>query len=154
MHEAFVRVMAKGPKLLSGEDALRYLYRVATNVCLNQIREQRVHDRAAPAIIARSSQSGRGEAGHADRQFVLALLDRCDDTGSSIAVMHYVDGMSQVEIADTLGITRRTVFNRLRKLEKLARELLGLAPEADNPPSDEATTTETKTMNTGEGGDK
>ena len=38
--------------------------------------------------------------------------------------MHYLDGMSQVEIAQVLGITRRTVFNRLRKLARIADELL------------------------------
>jgi DNA-binding CsgD family transcriptional regulator len=32
--------------------------------------------------------------------------------------------MTQVEIAATLGITRRTVFNRLRQLERLAKALL------------------------------
>jgi Mn-dependent DtxR family transcriptional regulator len=37
--------------------------------------------------------------------------------------------MSQVEIAEVLGITRRTVFNRLRKLARIARDLLG----ADEP---------------------
>lgn len=125
LQEAFVRVLARGPAL-SGDDALRYLYRVSTNVCLNQIRERRVHERATPALLLRSTGSGSAESGHANRQFVLALLDRCDETGSAIAVMHYVDGMSQVEIADVLGITRRTVFNRLRKLEKLAAELLGI----------------------------
>jgi len=40
--------------------------------------------------------------------------------------MHYVDGMSQVEIAEVLGITRRTVFNRLRRLARIARDLLGV----------------------------
>jgi RNA polymerase sigma-70 factor, ECF subfamily len=123
--EAFVRVIAKGPKALLGEDALRYVYRVATNVCLNQIREQRVHDRATPAIVARSSSGGSGESGHADRQFAAALIEKCDDTGASIAVMFYIDEMSQVEIAKTLGITRRTVFNRLKKIEGLAHEMLG-----------------------------
>ena len=45
--------------------------------------------------------------------------------------MRYVDGMSQVEIAETLGITRRTVFNRLRKVARIARDLLGVAePDA------------------------
>lgn len=124
--EAFVRVLAKGPKLLQGEDALRYVYRVATNVCLNLLREQKVHDRAAPALIARSSVGQTSEGAHADRQFAAALLDRCDDTGTSIAVMHYVDEMTQVEIAKTLGITRRTVFNRLKKIEGIARDLVGL----------------------------
>jgi DNA-directed RNA polymerase specialized sigma24 family protein len=38
--------------------------------------------------------------------------------------MHYVDGMSQVEIAETLGITRRTVFSRLRKVAQIGRDLL------------------------------
>jgi RNA polymerase sigma-70 factor (ECF subfamily) len=131
MQEAFVRVLAKGPRLLSGDDALRYLYRVSTNVCLNQLREQRVHERATPAIMARTSPSSSAER-HADREFVLALLDRCDETGSAIAVMHYVDGLSQVEIADTLGITRRTVFNRLRKLEKIAEDLM--SNKLDEPP--------------------
>jgi RNA polymerase sigma-70 factor (ECF subfamily) len=123
--EAFVRVMARAPARLEGTEALRYLYRVATNVCLNQLRAEKVHDRATPSLMLRTTSAGTAEAGHADRQFAAALLDRCDDTGASIAVMHYVDGLSQVEIADTLGITRRTVFNRLRKLERLAAELLG-----------------------------
>lgn len=134
--EAFVRVLARGPAELAGEDALRYLYRVSTNVCLNQLREQKVHERAAPAIMARTANLRSAEGGHADRQFVLALLDRCDHVGSSIAVMHYVDGMSQVEIAEILGITRRTVFNRLRKLEKIAAELMqppAGAPSAATP---------------------
>jgi RNA polymerase sigma-70 factor (ECF subfamily) len=126
--EAFVRVLARGPSLPAGDDALRYLYRVSTNVCLNQLRERRVHERAAPALVARSGGTPwASEGGHADRQFVSALLARCDETGGAIAVMHYVDGMSQVEIADVLGITRRTVFNRLRKLEKIADELLRTA---------------------------
>jgi hypothetical protein len=34
------------------EDALRYLYRVSTNVCLNQIREVKVHTRAAASLRA------------------------------------------------------------------------------------------------------
>lgn len=131
--EAFVRVLARGPALASGEDALRYLYRVSTNVCLNQLREQRVHERATPALVVRSSGGGSAEGGHADRQFVAALLARCDETGGAIAVMHYVDGMSQVEIAEILGITRRTVFNRLRKLEKIAEELMRTSVPAGAP---------------------
>ena len=65
-----------------------------------------------------------------DREFVAVVLDRCGEAGASVAVMHYVDGMSQVEIAETLGITRRTVFNRLRKVARIARDLLGI-PEPE-----------------------
>jgi len=127
--EAFARMLARGPSLPEGDDALRYLYRISTNVCLNQLREQRVHERAVPALEVRAGEVKTTEGGHADREFVMALLDRCDEIGGAVAVMHYVDGMPQVEIADVLGITRRTVFNRLRKLEKIAAEMMRTSGE-------------------------
>ena len=124
MQETFVRVLAHDGAVVRGAEALNYLYRVSTNICFNLLREQRVRERASPELAARAPESPSPERGHADRQFVVALLDRCDDVGAAIAVMHYVDGMTQVEVADVLSITRRTVFNRLRKLESLAAELL------------------------------
>ena len=128
--EAFVRVLTRGPSFPNDEDALRYLYRVSTNVCLNQIREIKVHTRAAASLRVRPSSSGSSEGRHVDREFVAVVLDRCGEAGASVAVMHYVDGMSQVEIAETMGITRRTVFNRLRKVARIARDLLGI-PEPE-----------------------
>lgn len=131
--EAFVRVLTRAPGRLEGADALRYLYRVATNVCLNQIREAKVRERAASGMLARSQAVPTGEQQQANRQFAAALLERCDDTGTAIAIMHYVDEMTQVEIAATLGITRRTVFNRLRKIQEVAQDLLGLREAAASP---------------------
>jgi RNA polymerase sigma-70 factor (ECF subfamily) len=123
--EAFIRVLARGPGFPNDEDALRYLYRVSTNVCLNHIRELKVHTRAAVTLRERPSSSGSMEGRHVDREFIAAVLDRAGESGATVAVMHYVDGMSQVEIAEVLGITRRTVFNRLRRLARIARDLLG-----------------------------
>jgi DNA-directed RNA polymerase specialized sigma24 family protein len=59
-----------------------------------------------------------------DRQFVQLLLDQCDETAIGVAVMHFVDGMTQVEVAEALGITRRTVYNRIRQIERLAGAML------------------------------
>jgi RNA polymerase sigma-70 factor (ECF subfamily) len=130
--EAFVRVLTRGPQFPNDDDGLRYLYRVSTNVCLNQIRELKVHTRAAASLRVRPSSSGSMEGRHVDRDFVAAVLDRCGEAGARVAVMHYVDGMSQVEIAEVLGITRRTVFNRLRRVARIARDLLGAAqPEGE-----------------------
>lgn len=126
--EAFVRVLARGVVLPREEEALRYLYRVSTNVCLNLLREHNVHTRATPALAANASHVGSAESGLADREFVNAVLDRCGEGGAQVAIMHYLDGMSQVEIAEVLGITRRTVFNRLRKLARVAGDLLRAGP--------------------------
>jgi RNA polymerase sigma-70 factor (ECF subfamily) len=128
--EAFVRVLVRGVVLPREEEALRYLYRVSTNVCLNLLREHSVHTRAAPSIAANVFHVSSAESGLADREFVTAVLDRCGEGGAKVAIMHYLDGMSQVEIAEVLGITRRTVFNRLRKLTRVAGDLLRAGPRA------------------------
>jgi RNA polymerase sigma-70 factor (ECF subfamily) len=135
--EAFVRVLARGVVLPKEDEALRYLYRVSTNVCLNLIREQGVHSRAVPSLLASSGHTGSVESRHADREFVQAVMNRCGKGGAEVAIMHYLDGMSQVEIAQVLGITRRTVFNRLRKLARIAIELLHSTPQADGQKDEE-----------------
>jgi RNA polymerase sigma-70 factor (ECF subfamily) len=122
--EAFVRVLAHGVSLPREEEALRYLYRVATNVCLNLLREHNVHSRATPTLVVRTPPTGSAEAGVADREFVAVVLERCGEGGARVAIMHHLDGMSQVEIARVLGITRRTVFNRLKKVARIAEDLL------------------------------
>ncbi len=128
MHEAFVRVLAKGVVLPSQEDeAVRYLYRVSINVCLNLIRRTGADGRAARGFATfNDTHTNSTEGDVASRQFVRALLDRCRDCDAQVAIMHYLDGMTQLEIGQVLGITRRSVFNRLRKLSRIAAELMAL----------------------------
>ena len=126
--EAFIRVIARGVALPREEESLRYLYRVSTNVCLNLLREHNVHTRAAPNLAANAPHVASAESGLADREFVNAVLVKCGEGSAKVAIMHYLDGMSQVEIADVLGITRRTVFNRLRKIARIAEDLLNATP--------------------------
>ena len=122
--EAFVRVLMCGRIFSNDDDGRRYLYRVSTNVCLNQIYKLKNHRRAAAFLRAWPSFAGSTEGRHADREFVAVVLHRCGEAVATVAVMHGVDGMSQVEIAETLGITRRTVFSRLRKVAQIGRDLL------------------------------
>jgi RNA polymerase sigma-70 factor (ECF subfamily) len=142
--EAFVRVIARGVVLPREEEALRYLYRVSTNVCLNLLREHNVHTRAVPTLAANAAHVSSAEAGLADREFVLAVMEKCGEGGAQVAIMHYLDGMSQVEVAEVLGITRRTVFNRLRKMARIAGELLGSAPRATEAEVSETESKESK----------
>jgi RNA polymerase sigma-70 factor (ECF subfamily) len=125
--ETFVRVLMRGPRFLNDDDARRYLYRVSTNVCLNQLRKLKVHTRAAASLRVRTVSSGSVERQHADREFAAAVLDRCGEASATVAVMYYVDGLSKVEIAETLGVTRRTVFSRLLKVARTGQHLLGVA---------------------------
>jgi RNA polymerase sigma-70 factor (ECF subfamily) len=120
--ETFVRVMSRGIVLTCEKAALGYLYRTSTNVCLNILSKQKMESRTAVALTMSTPYVRWSE--FADREFIRALLARCGEDQAQVAIMHYVEEMSQVEIAEVLGITRKTVFNRLRSMACIARELL------------------------------
>jgi RNA polymerase sigma-70 factor, ECF subfamily len=124
LQESFVRVLQHHRVLGPGDQALRYLYRTSTNVCINLLRQRSVRERAAPLIAVQIMASQSNQPIPGDREFVRLLLDQCDETAVAVALMHFVDGMTQVEVAATLGITRRTVYNRIRRIERLASDLL------------------------------
>jgi RNA polymerase sigma-70 factor, ECF subfamily len=120
--ETFVRVIERGVVLAFEAGAVRYLYRVSTNVCLNILNKQKLYTRTAAALAMNPTCVRWND--FADREFVLAVLARCGEGGAQVAIMHYLEGMSQVEIAEALGITRKTVFNRMRKIARIATDLL------------------------------
>jgi RNA polymerase sigma-70 factor (ECF subfamily) len=130
LQESFVRVLQRHRTLEPGEQTLRYLYKTATNVCINQLRQRSVRDRAVVQLTAQLAARPSRQPALADREFVKQLLDLCDETAVGVAVMHFVDGMTQVEVAEALGITRRTVYNRIRQIERLAGALLDEPGEA------------------------
>lgn len=132
LQESFVRVLQHHRVLGPGDQALRYLYRTSTNVCINLLRQRSVRERAAPLIAAQINAAQSNQPVPGDREFVRMLLDQCDETAVAVALMHFIDGMTQVEVAATLGITRRTVYNRIRKIERMAADML-----EPNLPADE-----------------
>jgi RNA polymerase sigma-70 factor (ECF subfamily) len=134
LQESFVRVLQHHRVLGPGDQALRYLYRTSTNVCINLLRQRSVRERAAPLIAAQIMAVQSHQPIPGDREFVRLLLEQCDETAVAVALMHFVDGMTQVEVAATLGITRRTVYNRIRKIEKLAADLLEPAVPDETAP--------------------
>jgi RNA polymerase sigma-70 factor, ECF subfamily len=124
LQESFVRVLQRHETVEPGERALRYLFRTSTNVCINILRQGAVRERAVPEIAAHVQARAVNGPSPGDRQFARLLLDRCDDTAAEILLLHYIDGLTKVEVAAALGITRRTVFNRIKQVERLAAAML------------------------------
>jgi RNA polymerase sigma factor (sigma-70 family) len=54
---------------------------------------------------------------------LLRFLDRFDDRVKQVAVLHYLDQMSQDEIAKATGWSRQTVFKKLAFLRERANSL-------------------------------
>jgi RNA polymerase sigma-70 factor (ECF subfamily) len=118
--EVFVKLIRDMTKLEDRETVLPWLYRVATNHCLNSRRNavRRGEELEAPPLELADST---GADTLPDRQLVQVILSRFDLTTQSVAVGVLVDGMEQEEVAEALGISRRTVARKLARFLELAR---------------------------------
>lgn len=94
-----------------------YLYRVATNLCLNHIRAHtRYQNRLAQSklwSIATYEEMGAMSA----RSTLGRLFGLTQESTRCMAVMHYIDGMTLEQVAQSVGLSVSGVRKRLGKLK-------------------------------------
>lgn len=113
--EVFLRVRRYAGRLPEGADVRPWLFRVATNHCLNELRSRTVRARTPPQLGA--SSTANLEDVMAARGDARRLLERLPPKARAIAWLTYVDGMLQQEVAEALGVSRRTVVNYLNQVK-------------------------------------
>lgn len=125
VHALFVDLIPRWSKDVD----LPYLYRAVTNRCLNVVR-----DRGRRAHLLEREQQVAAPVGRVrlDDQIVgvgliAALADRLDEGHLEVLVARFVDDMTQDEIAEQLGVSRKTVG---RRLERIRDEVIALRSEA------------------------
>lgn len=103
---------------------LPYLYRAVTNRCLNLMRDRKNRDRLLEARDLAGSESRTGldsvVIGH---DLLFRLIEKLDRRSQEIIVYHFVDDMSQEEVAAIMGISRRAVVKRLAAIRKRASKM-------------------------------
>jgi len=119
--EVFVRAVKHKETLRADRQCLPWLYRVATNYCLNFIRDRKPIDDRQPEEILKSTS---GEERLDARRRVLAVLGEFDSKTQQIAVYSLLDGMTQEEIAEVTGFSRKTVGKKLKRFSERSKELL------------------------------
>ena len=121
--EVFMRLVRDMSKLEDRETVLPWIYRVATNHCLNHRRNasRRGDDAAMPDLELADQTSGDALPAKALAQ---QLLSQFDETTQTVAVGVLVDGMEHEEVAELLGISRRTVARKLERFLDTARTFL------------------------------
>ena len=113
---------------------LPYLYRAVTHRCLNHLRDRRNQ----VSLLTNTDQAQRGLARTrlddrvVDRQLLASLAERIDPQTWEILVYHFVDDMTQDEIAVLIGTSRKTVVRRLAALREQARRLTSATPGSED----------------------
>ena len=118
--EVFRKALSSPEKLADPQTALPFIYRIATNYCLNERRN--AGRRGETELVDLDVSSGHPE--FPQRRLVQRVLSRFDARTQSIAVGVLVDGMEHEEVADALGISRKTVSRRLTRFLEHARKYL------------------------------
>jgi RNA polymerase sigma-70 factor, ECF subfamily len=118
--EVFLRLWRYQPSF-ADVSPVTWLYRVTTNLCLNQVRDERRR-----AALGERIGCERQEA-QAPELPVALLLRGVPEELHAIAIYYYVDRMSQDEIAEVLGVAQRTVSNRLKQFRSV------FAADAERP---------------------
>ena len=118
MQEVFLRLLESPDAFAGRSNISTYLYAVASNRCLNRLRNDRRRGGAWQQAVLAEWQSGDTDnfADQVERRLAIkALLREQDEVTTLIVLHHYVDGLSQGEIAELMGVSRVTVNQRLAK---------------------------------------
>ena len=108
---------------------LPYLYRAVTNRCLNLVRDRGTRARLLEREATAAAPLGRVRL---DDEVVgvgllAALAERLDDGHLQVLVCRFLDDMTQDEIADQLGVSRKTIGKRL---DRIRNTVVALREEA------------------------
>ncbi|HEY0712223.1 MAG TPA: RNA polymerase sigma factor, partial [Polyangia bacterium] len=109
--EVFLRALCAGFTFRDDPQALSWLYRVTTNLCLNHRRNGARRGALTQAFFGALPEPSENASD--DMLIVRTLLDRTSPDLSDIAGYYYFHGMTHDEIAGATGLRRRTVCNRL-----------------------------------------
>jgi RNA polymerase sigma-70 factor, ECF subfamily len=97
-----------------------WLYRILTNVCLDELR-RRASRSARAAAAPRPEPTGSPT----DRLDVARALGRVPREARVLLALHYVDGLSYGELARIRGISVNTVKSQLARGKAIMRAALG-----------------------------
>ncbi len=116
LQEIFLSLLDR-PEQFAGQSSITtFLYSATTHHCLNTLRNQRKRGQ----LLTREGKqrSAQREATLEEQVLASELLALLSAKLATVAVHYYIDEMSQDEIADILGCSRRMVGKHLTKLKK------------------------------------
>jgi RNA polymerase sigma-70 factor (ECF subfamily) len=122
LQETFVKVLRAGGAVRAADEPLRWLYRVVDHCCFDALRRRR------RSVETPSDEEGASVHPGVQielRDAVQRLFGSLDEQEMRIAVLLVLDGLSQGEIADEVGVSRVTVNKKVQTIRARAEAWLG-----------------------------
>lgn len=116
----------------SAESPYRWLCRAADRTCIDLMR-RRKHVTQALDIDGLDTVGPAPGVDPEARYAVVQSLAKLDDALQSLAILLFVDGMSQSEAAEELGVSRVTINKRAQQIRAELRIEAGADVTGENP---------------------
>jgi RNA polymerase sigma-70 factor (ECF subfamily) len=120
VQEVFTHMVTNADTFRGEARPMTWVYRITTNTCLNLLRTRRLRE---PLLTVVPDEPATGTDPVEARQHLQRWLDHLDERELSIASLLYLDGLTQQEVADTLGLSRKTI---VREVDALRQKLAAL----------------------------
>ncbi len=134
MQDVFVQLL-RHKERIEDRGMSSFLYRVATNICLNRIRAGRRRPPGSDGeLLARLADADTGlEAKTGARRALARLFGEHEASTATMAILHLHDGWTLEEVAQSVGMSVSGVRKRLRKLKASVGELQALELSGGQP---------------------
>ena len=102
------------------------MYRIADNHCIDRIKKRKVCTLDGDVENAASNRYDFNEFFEPgfSGSLVRKLLSKADKKDARIAILYYVDGLTQDEVANEMNCSRKTVKKRLKRFKQDGAALL------------------------------
>jgi RNA polymerase sigma-70 factor, ECF subfamily len=110
VQEVFERMLKSSEAFRAEARPMTWVYRITTNVALNAVRARGIRERDDAADPAFAEDLARTVEA---RQMLQRLSTSLDERELAVVAMTVLDGLTQEEIADILGLSRKTINREL-----------------------------------------
>jgi RNA polymerase sigma-70 factor, ECF subfamily len=116
-----LRVHRHLDKVSDDAKAFTWIYQIATNICLTAIRDRKP---VADVPVDLPAKGAGIEELLANRDLATRAIASAPEKLRLPAWLHFVEELDYVAVARILGVSRRTVINRVQAFTELARVFL------------------------------
>ena len=116
LHEVFLKAFERRDSFRGDASPVTWLYNIATNHCLNRIRDRKRRQQSLAQNRDLPWLSPTTEAGVQNQILLEQLWDELSEYQAMIAMYYFIDGLTHGEIARITGVSRRTIGNRIEEI--------------------------------------
>jgi len=123
MQEVFLKLVEKS-RHLKAEYPSSLLYTMATNICLNKIRDEgRKNEVGGDDLLHVIASYDKTENRLMASETLDIIFGKMQPSTRDIAVLYFIDEMTLQEVSDTVGLSLSGIRKRLKKLKEHVHQL-------------------------------